>query len=277
MVLRIRGLAVLTAVVLAACASGGGTGAGPGGRIPFQSIAGARGPANGLDGTLKLPPGSGPFPVVIVLHGCGGLGSNQKLWAERLNGWGYAAFVLDSFGPRGVRSVCAAAAQPLVTSSDRASDVISAALWLRGQPGVDPDRIGVLGGSHGGSTAAWVTQAVYEQRYPGLLKASVDYYGGCRVPETHGTVPLLALAGEADSWGMPAQTCQTFARKMRADQPFELHTYPGVVHAFDNPRQDRLVLNEGNPMLYNRDAAEDSYGRVHAFLDHWLKPAPHEG
>ena len=37
------------------------------------------------------------------------------------------------------------------------SDVISAALWLRNQPGIDPDRIGVLGVSHGGSTAAWVT------------------------------------------------------------------------------------------------------------------------
>ena len=108
---------------------------------------------------------------MIVLHGCGGLGSGQRLWAERLNGWGYAALVLDSLGPRGVRSVCAPANQPLVTPTDRASDAISAALWLRGQPTIDPGRIGVLGVSHGGSAAAWVTQVVYEQRYPGLLKA----------------------------------------------------------------------------------------------------------
>ena len=261
-------LAVLTALMLAGCA----TTSGPGGRIPFESIAGARGPANGLDGTLKLPPGQGPFPVVIVLHGCGGLGSNQKLWADRLNGWGYAAFLLDSFGPRGVKSVCAAANQPMVTPLDRASDVISAALWLRGQPNIDPDRIGVLGGSHGGTTAAWVTQAVYEKRYPSLLKASIDYYGACRQPETQGTVPLLALAGEADSWGQPATTCQTFARKLRTDQPFELHTYPSVVHAFDNPRQETLSLNEGHPLLYNRPAAEDSYERVRTFLARWLAP-----
>ena len=270
---RNTALAVLAALLLAGCATTGG----PGGHIPFESIAGARGPANGLDGNLKLPPGQGPFPVVIVLHGCGGLGSNQKLWASRLNDWGYAAFVLDSFGPRGVKTVCAPSAQPLVTSLDRASDVISAALWLKTQPGIDPDRIGVLGGSHGGATAAWVTQAVYEKRYPGLLKASVDYYGACRVPETHGTVPLLALAGEADSWGMPAMTCQTFARKLRPDQPFELHTYPGVVHAFDNPRQDNLYMNEGHPMLYNRDAAEDSYQRVRVFLARWLGPGSRTG
>lgn len=243
---------------------------GPGGPIPFQSVAGARGPANGLDGTLQLPPGAGPFPAVIVLHGCGGLGANQKLWAQRLNDWGYAAFILDSFGPRGLRSVCAPLAQSNVLPSDRAADVISAALWLRGQPGIDPNRIAVLGDSHGGSTAAWVTQEVYEKQYPGLLKASVDYYGACRNPETHGTVPLLALAGESDDWGNPALTCHAFARKLRPDQPFEVHTYPGVVHAFENPRQTTLMRNEGHAMLYDPAAAEDSYRRVRTFLDRWV-------
>ena len=125
-------LTIFAAFALGAC---GSTGAG--GPIPFQSIAGARGPANGLDGTLHLPPGTGPFPVGIVLHGCGGLGINQKLWADRLNGWGYAAFLLDSFGPRGLRSVCAPLAQSAAPPSDRAADVISAALWLCGQPDVE--------------------------------------------------------------------------------------------------------------------------------------------
>jgi dienelactone hydrolase len=258
--------------VLTACAP-----IGPGGQIPFQSIAGGRGPANGLDGTLKLPSGAGPFPVVIVLHGCSGLGINQKLWAERLNDWGYAAFILDSFGPRGIRSVCAPLAQSNVLPSDRASDVISAALWLRSQQGIDPDRIAVLGGSHGGSTAVWVTQAVYEERYPGLLKASIDYYGACRNPETHGTVPLLAFAGEADDWGNPALTCRTFARKLHPNQPFEIYTYPNVVHGFDNPRQVTLMRNEGHAMLYDQAAAEDSYQHVRAFLGRWLGQPVHIG
>jgi dienelactone hydrolase len=265
-------LPILLALALNACAP-----AGPGGPIPFQPIAGARGPANGLDGTLKQPPGAGPFPVVILLHGCGGLGSSQRLWAKRLNDWGYATFTLDSFGPRGVRSVCAPLAQSSVSPEDRASDVISAALWLRGQPGIDPDRIAVLGNSHGGATAAWVTQAVYEKRYPGLLKASIDYYGACRNPETQGTVPLLVLAGESDDWGHPALTCHTFARKLRPDQPFEVQTYPNVVHSFDNPRLTTLIRNEGHALQYDRAAAEDSFLRVHAFLDRWVGPAAHPG
>jgi dienelactone hydrolase len=265
-------LTLLMGSLVAACATGG-----PGGRIPFQSVAGGRGPANGLDGTLKLPNGIGPFAVVIVLHGCSGLGINQKLWAERLNDWGYAVLVLDSFGPRGVRSVCAPLAQSTVLPSDRASDVISAALWLRTQPSIDPDRIAVLGNSHGGATAAWVTQGTYDRRYPGLLKASVDYYGACRNPETYGTVPLLALAGEADDWGHPALTCRTFARKLHPDQLFEVYTYPNVVHGFDNPRQITLTRNEGHAMLYDQAAADDSFQHVRAFLARWLAPHPMSG
>jgi dienelactone hydrolase len=246
---------------------------GPGGSIPFRSIAGGHGPDNGISGQLKLPPGTGPFPVVIVLHGCGGIARRQQDWAQRLNQWGYATLILDSFGPRGIRSVCAPADQPKVRPHDRASDVVSAALWLQTQPGLDPNRIGVLGESHGGTTAAWVTQEMFQSAYPGLIKAAVDYYGGCSNAGTYGGVPLLALAGEADDWGHPAVTCKDFAKRVSNDQPVEVHTYPGVYHAFDNPDDTALRLNEGHPMLYNQAAAEDSYQRVQAFFARYLRAA----
>jgi dienelactone hydrolase len=47
-----------------------------------------------------------------------------------------------------------------------------------------------------------VTQDRYARLHPGLIKAVVDYYGSCDIPELHGNVPLLALAGEADDWGI---------------------------------------------------------------------------
>lgn len=190
----------------------------------------------------------------------------------RLNGWGYAALLLDSFAPRGVfgGGVCPHERQHLVTPQDRAGDVLSAAVWLRTRPDIDDAGIGVIGFSHGGGTAAWVTQRRYEQLYPGLLKASVDYYGSCRNPETHGTVPLLALAGDDDTWGFPALSCRAFAAKLRPDQVFELHTYPGVVHAFDVEQTPDRVMKEGHPIQYNKAAAEDSYVRVKAFLDRYV-------
>jgi dienelactone hydrolase len=111
---------------------------------------------------------------------------------------------------------------------------------------IDGARIAVLGNSHGGSTAAYVTRVEYERLYPGLLAVSVDYYGPCGNAPDHGTVPLLALAGEADDWGSSASNCRAFGGRLKPTQPFEIHTYPGVVHAFDNPSVSALQINEGH-------------------------------
>ena len=238
--------------------------------IPVSAVASARPPSEPLSGQLLIPSGNGSFPVVIVLHGCGGLAANETIWADRLNGWGYAALILNSFAARHVPSVCAPAYQSLVTPVDRAGDVMNAAAWLRTVPPVDGNRIGVLGLSHGGSTAAAVTRADMQRASPGLIKAAVDYYGACRDASVHGTVPLLALAGEDDTWGFPARSCKEFGARLRPDQPFEVYTYPGVVHGFDNPRGGAFRMNEGHPIQYNPAAAEDSYVRVKTFLDRYV-------
>jgi dienelactone hydrolase len=245
--------------------------------VPAQHVPASRPPDGKLTAVLVTPDGPGPFPTVIVLHGCGGLSSNQTLWATRLRDWGYAALVLDSFTARGVRSVCAPSMQPLVTPRDRAGDVLSAAVYLRTLPVIDGARIAVLGNSHGGATAAFVTRREYDRLYPGLLAASVDYYGGCGRADDHGTVPLLALAGEADDWGSPAKSCRAFGGGLKPDQPFEVYTYPGVVHAFDNPAGSALSINEGHKMQYDYGAATDSFERVRAFLDKWVRNKPSRG
>lgn len=238
--------------------------------IPDQSIEGSRVPNAPLSATLMLPSGKGPFPVVILLHGCGGIGPGLWDWAHRLQNWGYAALVLNSFSARDVTTVCAPAMQHLVTPQDRVADVLSAALYLRSVPDIDGARIGVLGQSHGGSTAAMVTRERYERLYPSLLKAVVDYYGPCGPAAAHGTVPLLALAGEADDWGHPAQSCGLLKATLKPNQPFEIHTYPGVWHSFDNS-ETRPTTEAGHRLEYDPTAAADSYQQVHAFFDKWLK------
>jgi dienelactone hydrolase len=242
--------------------------------VPVIPVPGSRQPDRPYDATLTLPDGKAPFPAVILLHGCGGIGRAQHFWVDRLVGWGYAVLRLDSFSARGVTTVCPHALQPLVTPVDRAGDVLSAALWLRTQRQIDGARIGVLGQSHGGGTAVAVTDRQYEQLYPGLLKAAVDYYGPCRSAHLHGTVPMLALAGDADTWGAPARTCQAFAATLRADQPMTVTIYPGVVHAFDVPNVAGLRYREGHPMQYDAMAAEDSYTQIKAFFARYLGGAP---
>jgi dienelactone hydrolase len=186
-----------------------------------------------------------------VLHGCAGLGASQWVWARRLNSWGYAALIPDSMTPRGIRRVCEPGVQNLVTWWDRVGDVGAAAAWLRTRPEIDPGRIAVLGLSHGGATAAIATE-----------RACVD-------PEAHGDVPLLVLVGGNDDWGHPAQRCENFGAALHPGPSFELHVYPGVYHAFDNPNMPRIASNS-HIMEYNQPAAEDSYAQVHAFLDRWV-------
>jgi dienelactone hydrolase len=243
-------------------------------RIPEQhfAIPDLRPAPAPLAAGLTLPPGNGPFPVVILLHGCGGMNSDMQLWADRLAGWGYASLILDSFSARGVYTVCEPNAQHLVTPFDRAGDTLSAALYLRTVPGIDAGRIGVLGTSHGGATAFAVTQSAFQAAAPGLIKASVDYYGPCRNPAAHGTVPLLVLAGEADDWGDTARTCTEFSGHLRPDQPMVIKTYPGVVHAFEYP-VPRQRMSAGHLLAYDAAAAEDSFGRVREFLARYLRPA----
>lgn len=234
--------------------------------VPFHESRAAPRPIPAL---FSAPTGKGPFPAVIVLHGCGGRHAGPVAWGQRLNEWGYAALIPDSLTPRGLTTVCPPALQPMATPRDRVGDIAAAAAWLRGQPDIDPDRIAVLGQSHGGMTAALSVRAEYRDL---RLRAAIDYYGRCGDPAAQGPTPLLALAGDADDWGTPAAGCRVFEQGKHPDAVFELHTYPGVYHGFDN-KGGGPSYSEGHRMEYAPAAAEDSYQRVHAFLDRWVRPA----
>jgi len=227
----------------------------------------ARMPDGPIPAVYELPRGRGPFPAVIILHGCGGRGASQLIWARRLNGWGYATLIPDSMTPRGVDGVCDPEAQELVTPRDRVGDVGSAVAWLRTRPEIDSGRIAVLGQSHGGATATLATQRIYA----GFgLRAAINYYGPCVNPEDHGTVPLLVLVGAEDDWGHPAKRCEAYGVAVQPDEVFEIHIYPGVYHAFDNPLMVHTVSNS-HVMEFNKEAAEDSFARVRKFLDRWVR------
>ena len=61
------------------------------------------GPGVEVVGTLSLPPGTARVPAMVVVHGSGGVSAGREhAWARRLNDMGVAAFVTDSFRPRGV-------------------------------------------------------------------------------------------------------------------------------------------------------------------------------
>lgn len=73
--------------------------------VEFESGAGKSNQTR-IIGYLARPQGSGPFPAVVVLHGCGGFHEDMLAWADRLRRWGYVALAVDSFGPRGIETAC---------------------------------------------------------------------------------------------------------------------------------------------------------------------------
>jgi dienelactone hydrolase len=97
------------------------------------------------------PQGDGPFPAIVLSHGCGGFAQLfHDDWAERFADMGYVALQVDHFGSRGFIEACY---RPhLVPFSVRVQDAYDAKAYLGGLPFVDRKRIAVMGWSQGGIT-----------------------------------------------------------------------------------------------------------------------------
>src|SRR5262249_26263116 len=61
---------------------------------------------SGKDSELARPAGPGPFPAIVVMHGCNGVAPHYRAWTETLRSWGYVAMLVNSFSSRGKTNVC---------------------------------------------------------------------------------------------------------------------------------------------------------------------------
>lgn len=240
-----------------------------------------------LDGILFLPPGAGPFPAVVALHGCGGLWREQgKLslrhadWGERLAATGFAVLMPDSYGSRGLGSQCGVKDLTVRAGRERVADAAAARIWLQQRGDIRPGQIALIGWSGGGST---VLTAIRKDRSPADSRPdftrAIAFYPSCRVqsesPSFAARMPLLILMGEADDW-TPAGPCGYLAKAAQGrGEKVEFVLYPGAVHDFDHPR---LEMKERENIAYsasgtgkvtvgtNPAAREDALKRVGAFL-----------
>src|SRR5437763_10935266 len=108
-----------------------------------------------LRAQLYKPDGDGPFPVVIALHGCGGLvGHSEPVqpryrdWAEQLLKAGNAVLLPDSYGSREVGPQCRVK-EHRVLARHRVADIMAARRWLVEQPWAERNRISLLGWANG--------------------------------------------------------------------------------------------------------------------------------
>ena len=198
------------------------------------------GPPIVVSGTLGLPTGAGPFPLVVLAHGCGGSGTVDRMWASVLREWGYATFVLDSFTGRGLKEVCTSART--LSGLQRVPDAYGALRILATHPGIDVRRAALMGFSHGGilaltASTVWAKETYAPAGQP-AFRAFVPFYPFCNTvyPERdHVSAPLRIHIGDADDW-TPAASCITLAQSLKASgQDVAITVYPGALHGFDNP------------------------------------------
>ena len=228
-----------------------------------QSISYPAGDIN-VPGYLCLPLVQSDCAPVIIFHGSDGFKPNHAMIARKLAGEGYAALALTWFGGDAVRTQW---------SEVRADDILPAVDFLKRLPGVDTDRLGLIGFSRGGGLALVMASLIPQ------TKAVVNYFGlttwrGGLEEFSHLPLsksepldfieqlacPVLSFHGEDDSVVPAANTLAVDAacKKFGIDHRYIL--YPGVNHSFIWPGDK-----------YNQEAHQDSWHRALEFFKKLLK------
>jgi dienelactone hydrolase len=240
--------------------------------------------ASGL--SLVTPPGSGPFPTVLLIPGCGGLtgyaGHNPIMdeYARSAVEAGWAAAILDSYAPRdwapnwARRRVCSGVRLP---GFRRAADVLAGLDLLQKDPRVDHGRLRIASWSHGG----WAVGDLVTLRDPGdgsftrtmdAVEALQFTYPYCGFPAEGGKRDWTWRGGvrmvfaEHDQVQPQAGCLPLVARARKAGSTVEEVVVPGATHAFDERMQ-----TPGSRFRFDPAAA----AHAHAGFVAWLRtPAP---
>ena len=191
-------------------------------------------PADTIEAYLSKPDGSGPFPAVVYLHGCGGLSNRTRhRVADRTTGWGYVLLAVDSFATRGIKHSCDQ------NMPRRQGDAWGALRYLSGLGFVDPERIAIVGSSQGGIVGLQLASTRHVDLFAipeePKFRALVAYYPWCSVASEQLTIPALILIGEADDWSSASECEGWMQRRAGKGAPVKLVVYPGAYHDFDNP------------------------------------------
>lgn len=273
-------------------------------RVSFDSLD--RDPATGkpvvIQALLFKPEGadSRRLPAVVALHGCGGmysttkskrdtLSSRHQVMAEMLVAEGYMVLFPDSFRSRGFEEICTVEykKRPL-TQQHRRQDAQGALAWLQRRDDVLPERVAVLGWSHGASAVLATINAKQpavagwrDREHPEpYFRAGVAFYPGCSDSlKAHGgytlAAPITFFIGGSDDWTAPGPCVDLAAKLLAAGEAATITVYPDTYHGFDGPstlpRLRLEVPNGVNPgkgvtVASNPAARDDAYAKLKKYL-----------
>jgi dienelactone hydrolase len=196
-----------------------------------------------LHAQLYKPEGDGPFPVVIALHGCGGLGAHSEPvqpryrdWAEQLLKAGNAVLLPDSYGSREVGPQCRVKENRVLARRERVVDIMAARQWLVEQPWAARNRISLLGWANGASALLWAVRPQSPSHVEPDFRSAVAFYPDCRISSGLGwsaRVPTLLLIGAKDDVSSPPACRQMIDGAQGRSALARIVMYPSAYHDFD--------------------------------------------
>jgi len=212
--------------------------------------------------TPPLEPGK-RYPVFFEHYGGPHSQQVSRAWGGGLEqaivAKGYVYFKLDNRGSAN-RGVAFESSIYRAMGSVEVEDQKAGALFLKGLPYVDPDRIAVYGWSYGGYMTVKMLEADqglyaagiagapltewklydthYTERYLGDPNKEPQFYAGSGALADVGRIkdPLLLVHGMADDNVVFENTSLLAARMQAQEVPFEMMLYPGYTHRVGGPK-----------------------------------------
>jgi dienelactone hydrolase len=238
-----------------------------------------------LHAQLYKPDGGGPFPVVIALHGCGGLAGRSEPvlpryrdWAEQLLKAGNAVLLPDSYGSRELGPQCRVKERRVRANRERVADILASRQWLVQQPWAARDRISLLGWANGASALLWAVRPQLSSRSVDPdFRSAIAFYPDCRVSSGLGwsaRVPTLLLIGAKDDVSSPPACRQMVDGARGRSALARIVVYPDAYHDFDRANfplhavsgtSDATVPEQGH-VGTDAEARADSQKRVAEWL-----------
>jgi len=197
-----------------------------------------------LHAQLYKPDGDGPFPVVIALHGCGGLAgpseavqARYREWAEQLLKAGNAVLLPDSYASRELGPQCRVKEHRILARRERVADIMASREWLVQQPWAARDRISLMGWANGASALLWAVRPQLPSRnIEPDFRSAIAFYPNCRISSGLGwsaRVPTLLLIGAKDDVSSPPACRQMVDGARGRSALARIVVYPDAYHDFD--------------------------------------------
>jgi dipeptidyl aminopeptidase/acylaminoacyl peptidase len=238
---------------------------------PMVELTGTAPDGYPVPGWVLRPAGAGPHPVVLMIHGGPFFQYGWTLFdeAQVLAGAGYAVVLGNPRGSSGHGQAHAQAVQGNVGEVSATDLLALLDAALAGGPDLDRDRVGVMGGSHGGFMTTWLAAHHGERFRAAISERAVnaidsftgsadigwffadDLYGpdrqrqAAQSPLTYADrigIPMLLIHSEQD-WRCPVEQAQRlFVALKRRGVPVELLLFPGEGHELTRSGRPRHRL-----------------------------------